>query len=116
MGALNLVPNDHYMGHENGQREMVVELNLHALTVIQDLCGNAEVGWIEFGLTSEVREALLAMSRLDVVRLAQMGQSLVGIRPCVASLVKVNTVDWAGRGLLRGLAEGQARLGGGAEG
>ena len=98
-------------------REKRIEnLNLHALTIIQEFCSDPLVAGVEFGLDDAVRQQLGALSRDDLIAVGQAGHSLVHVRPCLASAINVRALDWAGRGLLRGLAESRRPFLGRAKG
>ena len=103
MAMLSLVPNQVKKDEKALQAKRITDLNLHALTVMQELCVDQEVAGIEFGLDSDLRDVLVGLSRPELIALAQSGYSMVWARPCLASAVNVVAVDWAGRGLLRSL-------------
>ena len=91
-------------------QKRIVDLNVHALTVIQDLSADPHVAGVQLGLEEEMREVLLRLSRDEIVTLAQSGYSFVQVRRCLISAANFAAADWAGRGLLRSLANDEGGL------
>ena len=105
MANLCRVPDELMMGDVLMREKRIEQLNLHALTIIQEFCFDPMVAQIEFGLDDAVRQRLGELSRDELIAVGQAGHSLVHVRSCLASAINVQSVDWAGRGLLRGLGE-----------
>ena len=102
------VPADVITNEILSREQRIEELNLIALTLIQDFCGDPQVSGVEFGMRPELSRRLVMMPRHKLINLARNGESAVQIRPWIESSLQSEAVDWEGRALLRGLSEGRA--------
>ena len=110
MATITLMADRRMLDKASLAQDRIVDLNLHALTVIQDLSVDPHVAGIHFGLQEEMREVLLGLSREKIIRLSRSGYSFVQVRPCLVSAANFGAADWAGRGLLRSLANDEGGL------